>query len=62
MSNDGAVIGGVRHSDGGHGRGHGDEGLGSQGMHTRGYTYHLREGKRAQRGSPEQTEEKGVVE
>lgn len=30
---------------------HGDGGLGSQGMHTS-YTYHLREGKRAQRGVP----------
>jgi len=34
-------------------------GLGSQGMHTTSYTYHLKEGKRAQRGgSPEQMEER----
>lgn len=47
---------------GGHGGEDGDEGLGSQGMHTSSYTYHLREGKRAQRGVPGADKEKGVIE
>lgn len=36
---------------------HGDGGLGSQGMHTTGYTYHLREGGEPKEGIPEQIEE-----
>ena len=39
-------------------------GLSSQGMQTTNYTYHLRKGKRAQRGGPRsrQRKEKGVIE
>lgn len=40
-------------------------GLGSQGMHTTGYTYHLKEGKRDQRrGGPRSRgrREEGVIE
>ena len=39
-------------------------GLSSQDMQTTSYTYHLREGKRAQRGGPRsrQRKEEGVIE
>lgn len=39
-------------------------GLSSQDMQTASYTYHLREGKRAQRGGPRsrQRKEEGVIE